>query len=154
MLTARPYVPGDEQQIVFRPADERECAAAGGASCAESIKSAAHAGAEITVASCVRTGLPVLFFGCTPCEVRPHVGFIWMLASTAMREHARQFLRESPKWLDEFHRRTPLLTNCVDARNTLHLSWLKRSGFVITRLHPEWGVERRPFYEFVRHRHV
>lgn len=154
MLIARPYVHGDEQRIAFRPADERECFASGGHSCAESISLAARAGAEVTTAYDDRSGLPVLFFGCTPCEEQPHVGFVWMLASPAMREHARQFARECPQWLDGFHRKTPLLTNCVDARNTLHLSWLKRVGFEITRLIPEWGHERRPFYEFVRLRHV
>jgi hypothetical protein len=46
------------------------------------------------------------------------------------------------------------LWNIVDARNELHIRWLKRFGFVALKKHPQVGPQGLPFFEFVRINHV
>jgi hypothetical protein len=75
---------------------------------------------------------------------------VWMLASDDLVSIKDDLHRETPKWLEHFHTKYHILWNLVDARNTVHLKWLKRLGFSLVALHPEAGPEKRPFYEFVR----
>ena len=49
-----------------------------------------------------------------------------------------------------FNEKHPLLSNYVDAINELHIKWLKWCGFTFINKHEKYGVEQRPFYEFVR----
>jgi len=79
-------------------------------------------------------------------------GAVWMLAADALTQprHAFQFLRQCRQWVDEMQARFPLLYNFVDARNTVHIRWLRWCGFTFINKHPEWGHEKRPFFEFVR----
>ena len=38
----------------------------------------------------------------------------------------------------------------VDARNELHIKWLKFMGFKFIQRHENFGVAKLPFYEFLR----
>lgn len=147
LSTNHPYVPGDEL-VTFRSEDEAECLASGGAGCADSIRHAYRSGAEISVSRSPRTGLPIAFFGMT--EIDDLQGAVWMLATPEITRSARSVVHWTPSVLRGWHERRPLLFNHVDARNELHIRWLKRLGFTFIALHPEHGIERRPFYEFVR----
>jgi len=80
----------------------------------------------------------------------PQAGCVWMLATTDLEKHQISFLRRSKPWLETWHQQYPVLFNCVDERNQLHIKWLQWLGFTFIRRHPEWGFERRPFLEFVR----
>ena len=40
--------------------------------------------------------------------------------------------------------------NYVDARNITSIKWLKHLGFVLIKRVEEFGVGKKPFYEFVR----
>lgn len=49
---------------------------------------------------------------------------------------------------------TPILFNCVDQRNEVHINWLRWLGFKFVRIIPEYGIQKLPFIEFVRIRNV
>ena len=80
----------------------------------------------------------------------PDVGFPWMLASDGLLGVQQTFLRHSRAVIARMQADYPVLTNWVDARNAVHIRWLRWCGFRFIRLHPVFGHERRPFYEFAR----
>lgn len=101
---------------------------------------------------------PVCMGGVVPAHFHwtstPLSAVVWMLATTDLEHHQMSFLRQSKVWLEKWHQDYPVLFNCVDERNELHIKWLRWLGFVFIRRHPEWGFEKRPFLEFVRLHHV
>lgn len=151
IATRRPYAPFDEC-VLFRPEDEAECLANGGEGCAEAIAQCYRLGGEIDVLLSPRTGHPFAFFGMSATDDLE--GSVWMLATPEIERNARSVAHWTPRVLQEWHSRVPLLHNVVDARNALHIRWLSRFGFVFLALHPHYGTQQRPFYEFVRLSHV
>ena len=77
-------------------------------------------------------------------------GVVWMVATDDIYQHQMTFLRNSKEALDYLAGDYIALHNCVDARNKLHIKWLKWMGFTFINEHKKWGHEQRPFYEFVR----
>lgn len=151
IATLRNFTPGDER-AAFRTEDEDECRASGGSSCAESIMETHRHGGEVRVLLSPRTGDPFIFFGMN--EYDEDSGLVWMLATPEISRSARSVLHWTPQVLTGWHQCRPLLFNYVDARNELHIRWLKRIGFNFLRLVPAFGAEQRPFYEFARLSHV
>lgn len=151
LATIHPYAPGDEA-VAFRPEDEAECLASGGAGCAESIRKAYRLGAEISVSYSPHTGLPFAFFGMA--EIDDLQAAVWMLATPEITRNARSVAVHAPRIMREWHARRPLLFNAVDARNAMHIRWLRRLGFTFFRLHERHGAQQLPFYEFARLCHV
>ncbi|MBN9347587.1 MAG: hypothetical protein J0I48_15555 [Devosia sp.] len=90
---------------------------------------------------------PVVMFGVSPHPAGPEVGCVWALGSDAIKKHRVDFLRQSPRWVREFHKSYPLLTNHTDCRNTEHHRWLRWCGFSFVQREVINGL---PFYEFVR----
>ena len=83
----------------------------------------------------------------------PTAGRVWMLGCQSMLDDhgdRRTFLKESKAQLAKLHEQYPVLFNVVDARNEVHVRWLRYMGFTFIRKHPNWGPEGRLFYEFVR----
>lgn len=97
-----------------------------------------------------RTGNPVAIFGVVPSEELPGAGICWMVGTTELPSVAVSFIKATRHILPVLHKDYDLIYNYLDARNTLHLQWVKRMGFKVLRLVPEFGVERRPFYEIAR----
>ena len=93
---------------------------------------------------------PILRFGVGDFPQESGTGIIWLLGSDDILKVSHEFLRESKWWIKTFQDHYPILTNCVDARNVVHIKWLKWLGFRAIKMHAEYGVEKRPFYEFVR----
>jgi hypothetical protein len=94
-------------------------------------------------------------FGAVPCSDLD--GDVWLLGTDALatRPLAGQFLRQSRFWLTALHEGcAPILHNVIDARNTLHIRWLQWLGFTFIKRHEVFGVEGRPFLEFMRLHHV
>jgi len=91
---------------------------------------------------------PVAMFGSG--EVEPGVGMVWLLGTEGIEDISIQFLRESKHWLEQLHDNYEMLFNYVDERNTVHIKWLKWLGFKFINRHEQFGVENRPFFEFVR----
>ncbi len=75
---------------------------------------------------------------------------VWMMSSPSLLKIKNEFIRKTPEYLGMFHRQYPLLWNLVDARNEVHVRWLKRTGFVFLKRHDNFGPEQRTFFEFVR----
>ncbi len=82
----------------------------------------------------------------------PLVGVIWMTSTDAITKHRIKFLRETCEpMLQRLHQDYPILTNLVDARNTLHQRWLRWLGFKFLRRIEKWGAHSIPFLEFARY---
>tara|TARA_R110002074_G_scaffold247778_2_gene419755 strand:- start:3799 stop:4260 length:462 start_codon:yes stop_codon:yes gene_type:complete len=88
------------------------------------------------------------------CGVVPsplaEAGVVWMVATDDIYQHQTTFLRNSKRALKHLSEDYLVLFNCVDARNSLHIKWLKWMGFTFINKHENYGAEKRLFYEFVR----
>lgn len=91
---------------------------------------------------------PMALFGAAPDTGDAEIGMVWLLGSNELVDHPFFVLRNSRKWVEKLHQRYKILWNCVDARNEVHIRWLKWCGFEFIRLIEQYGVEQRPFYEF------
>lgn len=92
---------------------------------------------------------PFAIFGVGPLDT--DTGSPWLLGADRLtRKHRMYFLQNSRPYITQMHDLFPLLLNYVDARHTDSLVYLKRVGFTISKLIPEWGFERRPFYRFIK----
>jgi hypothetical protein len=137
----------------MRDADRREVAAATGREPFEALETSIYM-SRIACSIVDATDVPVAIFGVA--EADDVTGIVWLLGTDDLTRGklGRQFLRECRFYLDRLHDHWPLLTNCVDERNTVHASWLRWVGCTFLRRHERYGYEQRPFLEFVRIRHV
>lgn len=92
-------------------------------------------------------------FGYVKSKTEPCAA-VWMLGTTKLFDYRWAFLRQSRHWVDYMQAQTPLLFNCVDQRNEVHINWLRWLGFKFVRIIPEYGIQKLPFIEFVRINHV
>lgn len=92
---------------------------------------------------------PVALFGVLRAA-RPGVGVPWMVASNELAAHRRFVIRHARCWLDCLQEGFAELWNCLDARNSEDLRWVRWCGFEVTGTIPDYGVEKRPFVEFRR----
>lgn len=99
--------------------------------------------------ACLPNGTPVAIYGVTPTG-NPDLGLVWMVATNGFSTLHRQFLRECREAIHRIGNGYKALYNYTDARNTVHHRWLRWCGFTIIKEHPNFGVEGRSFYEFVR----
>lgn len=80
-------------------------------------------------------------------------GVPWLLMSDGIYEkprYSRQFLAGSKKWVNKIQEQFPLLTNFVAEDNEAAIKWLKLLGFKFIARHERYGVNPKPFYNFVR----
>lgn len=89
---------------------------------------------------------PHIIFGTAPSP-DPILGFIWMMATPAIRLCWVRLLRETPEWIDRMSEGYDVLANVVHAENEVHIRWLKWAGFVFLRKIQFNGED---FYEFAR----
>ena len=144
----RPSVLEDVEYLAPRLRDEdvAEARAHSGLSAYDALK--------IGFENCLNCGTgvlkdePILMFGAS--QILPDVGMVWMLGTDKIAEGRVSVLRQSKEWLAELHEEFELLFNYVDARNEVHIKWLKWLGFSFINLHPEFGVGKLPFYQIVR----
>jgi hypothetical protein len=80
----------------------------------------------------------------------PEVGVVWMLCTSEIEAFPFHFLNTARELLPVIHSFHPIVTNHVDARNTVHIRWLRWMGFTFLRRIERWGAESRPFIEFAR----
>lgn len=81
------------------------------------------------------------------------VGMAWLLGTEGLvkdRATRMQFLREVKAQVAQVMRTYRVLWNCVDARNTVHIRWIRWMGFTFIAKHPNYGAEGRPFLEFCK----
>ena len=98
-------------------------------------------------------GVPIGLFGVVP-SYDPMVGGCWAVMTDEIRTIRIEFLRKCGDVIEQLNEKWPILFNYVDARNELHIKWLRAMGFTFIKVHQEHGVEKRPFIEFVRVRNV
>lgn len=92
-------------------------------------------------------GRAVCMFGVASLMLLSDAGYPWLLGTTELPRHARKFLRESVGALAKMKRDYAVLSNFVDARNTLSIRWLRWLGFEIKEPIP-FGPDRMLFHPF------
>lgn len=132
----------------LRPEDVAEIKAAGGSTPLVALLEGFHYSDPETLKVGLYRDEPFAICGVVPMD--DLTGAVWALGTTDLAKHRIAFLRRSKGIVEGLHQKYPVLTNCVDARNTLHIEWLRWLGFTFIAKHPYWGAEKRPFYEFVR----
>jgi|TARA_R110000744_G_scaffold134634_1_gene243808 hypothetical protein len=104
-------------------------------------------------------GVPILMFGVVKFTMlsfgvgnvnQDFIGVPWMLGGKGIYQHTRQLKSECKEWLDVVHKDYDLLFNYVHAENPKAIRWLQWMGFTMVRLVPEYGVGKKPFYEFIK----
>lgn len=103
---------------------------------------------EICKTALTAEGEPVMIYGVTPSDT-PGLGVIWMLGTDGIQKVQTTFLRECRKEIMSISSGYSAVFNYTDARNTLHHRWLKWCGFTFLNKQ-NYGVEGRPFYQFVK----
>ena len=147
----RPAVPEDMPLILerLRTADRDEIRAYTGTE-AEFVAPALFEVSDRIWTLATADGEPGAMLGTQPVFGEPMFGWVWMIATDALAANSIEFLRKARGQLPTIHGPYCVLTNHVDARNTLHIRWLKWMGFTFLRRIERHGAESRPFYEFVR----
>lgn len=95
---------------------------------------------------------PLGLFGVCPF-VDDRLGIVWFLGSDELfKKNRMAFLRNSEFWVKNLFGSYEILFNLVDARNTIHIRWLKWLRFTFIADVPEYGYEKRTFRQFLRHK--
>ena len=92
--------------------------------------------------------VPIAIYGAS--ETSKDVAAVWMLGTDDIIKYARPWLRQSKEAMDELHDVYPMLYSFVDARNEVHIKWLRWVGYTFVAEHKNYGHGQLPFYEIVR----
>lgn len=95
-------------------------------------------------------GEPVGLCGVVPVNGE---GVVWMMATDRLPTLPMTFLRHCGQWVREVSAQYPRLYNVVDARNEVHIKWLRWLGFTIHPAAP-YGPLGIPFHSFEMKRNV
>ena len=80
-------------------------------------------------------------------------GVIWMVATDDLfsnKKYRIQLIRKGRKWVDNLLKKYKILYNFVYAENDSAIKWLKSLGFTFIKYHEHYGLQGKPFYEFLR----
>ena len=80
-------------------------------------------------------------------------GCIWCVATDDLysnKKYRIQLIRQGREWVDNLLGSYKILYNYVYAENTSAIKWLKSLGFTFVNYHKEFGLQQKPFYEFLR----
>lgn len=102
---------------------------------------------EVPLVICNEKDRPVAMLGVVPNGL---IGSIWMVGTDELKRISLSFLKHSKNVCDVLKSNYQILHNYVDARNTLHVNWLKWMDFKFIKTHQQYGIEKRKFYEFVK----
>lgn len=73
---------------------------------------------------------PLAIFGVADDPQHDTMGIVWMLATPRIQKVWLALMKIAPLWLNKLSEDYPAgLHNIVDARNTLHIRWLQKTGF-------------------------
>jgi len=153
-MNIRPATASDPKDLAphLREADLMEIAAASG----DTPKTALEKGFRgSTLCYTVEEGKlgPIAMFGVTPdLEVYEKsgvkFGYVWLLGADEVVSSPKEFMRLSREWVTRLFNTFEFLANFVDARNAVHVRWLKSMGFKFTDAHPGYGNDGEVFLEF------
>lgn len=149
----RPLTPDDVAYLapLLREEDKEEIRAASGLEPIDALAYGLVAGAP-ALTLVAPDGEPCGACGANPQA--PDVGYVWMVATPALLDHSRVFLRQCRSVIRDMNNIYPVLYSFMDARNEVHRKWVEWCGFTIIATHERMGVEQLPFYEIVRINHV
>lgn len=74
----------------------------------------------------------------------------WFLSSVHLPKVKIEFLRGGREWIERVNEVYPVLTNYVDADYKISIDWLRFMGFTFIKRVENYGVNPKPFLEFVR----
>lgn len=131
----------------LRQADVAELQAGCGSSPLEALTESVRLSSEAFTAGV--EGEPIIMFGVAPI-IPGKLGGAWMLSSDKIYDHIRPFLRQSKDVLDRLNTTWPVMFNYCDERNEDHIKWMLWLDYTFIARHERFGVEKRPFLEFVR----
>ena len=80
-------------------------------------------------------------------------GCIWMICTDELftnKKYKIQLIRKGREWVDNLLKSYKVLYNFVYAENHSAIKWLKALGFTFIKYHEEYGMQGKPFYEFLR----
>ena len=78
------------------------------------------------------------------CGVTPK-GCIYMVSTDELF-----LIRKGRIWVDELMKSYTILYNVVYAENVAAMKWLESLGFKFIEYHEEYGVHKKPFFQFMR----
>ncbi len=145
----RPATLADALELapLLRKADIDELYASTGDAPLDALRNGINNSEEARVFLHPKDGGVVGVFGVGACE-DPNVGIVWACASPRIVD-LKEHLTETHKgFMARWHERWPILGNVIDQRNTLHIEWIKKMGYVLGATHEKWGFEQRPFIAF------
>lgn len=132
----------------LRQADVQEVKDASGLSALDALLLSVEASSE-ALSIIATDGEVVGMFGVCP-TVEADMGIPWLLCSDRLPEVRKEFIPQSAEWVIEVNKKYPVLFNYVAKDNKVAIRWLKHLGFNFTQLIENYGVGKKPFYEFVR----
>lgn len=147
MLTVRRATPEDAVDMAsrLREADLKEILAVGRSSPEESLLVGLESPDPCYVAV-DEDDRPQIIFGTVPSHEH-FLGYVWMMATDAIKDNWVQVLRETKPWVDRIRGHYHVLANAVHADNHVHIRWLRWAGFVFLR---EFEFNGSRFYEFAK----
>jgi hypothetical protein len=74
----------------------------------------------------------------------------WLLGTDKIIDTRKEFIPQAIEWVNRMSDKYPLMFNFVHEDNTVSIRWLKSLGFEFIKLDKEYGVGKKPFYQFVR----
>ena len=86
------------------------------------------------------------------CGVRKD-GCIFMICTDELfsnKKYKIQLIRKGREGVDSLLKSYKVLYNFVYAENDSAIKWLKSLGFTFIKYHEEYGIQGKPFYEFLR----
>ena len=102
---------------------------------------------QVPLVICDNQGKVVAMLGVVPNGL---IGSIWMVGTPDLKRISISFLKNCQDVFTVLKNNFSVLHNYVDARNELHIRWLRWMGFSFIKKHQSYGIEQKPFYEFVK----
>lgn len=113
----------------LRPEDRRELETATGHTALRALAKAVTISTFSSTARHPDSDDPLFLFGVAPSKTTGF-GVIWMVGSPAISDARFRIAEDAPRILRILSNPYPRGLHCLaDARNTLHVRWLKRFGF-------------------------
>jgi hypothetical protein len=128
----------------LRPEDRRESETVTGRPPEETLPSAITKARFAYTMHMEQSHIPFAVFGCGDHPRIAGLGVVWFLGTTEIVRARKAILEVAPRLLETFLGFYPKgLTNYIDSRNTLHLKWVQKLGFIVSK---GPTIRRVPFY--------
>ena len=147
----RPSIPSDPEKVapILRPQDKEEIEAVVGPDHVTALAYARESCAlPLTMIDAQER--PFGMFGVMSHPTCAGYGNIWLLSSDYLFEAKIPFIRQCKLWQSAIEEPYQLVGNVVLESNRQHVRWLRWLGYRFVGRHPELGLKKQPFLEFVR----